>query len=29
MLRMNWPGTHFADSLSSIQRFEAVIKHYA
>ncbi len=28
ILRMNWPGTHFADSLSSIQRFEAVIKHY-
>ena len=28
ILRMNWPGTHFADSLSSIRRFEAVIKHF-
>ncbi len=29
MLRMNWPGTNFADSLSSIRRFETVIKQFA
>ena len=29
MLRMNWPGTNFADSLSSIRRFQTVIKQFA
>lgn len=29
LLRMNWPGTDFADSQDSIKRFESVIAHYA
>ena len=29
LLRMNWPGTNFSDSLDSIKRFEAVIAHFA
>lgn len=29
LLRMNWPGTDYDHSRSSIRRFESVIKHFA